>query len=120
MAIKIVMIISMLCIPLALLIIGLLKPKKNINGYIGFRTALTRSSQEAWDYSQMLMKKYFLYIGSVMLILSVIAVFIIFNMDENTLAVVSGMIVTVQGIVIVIVSIILNNRIKKKYGSNTK
>ena len=107
-------IISLLIIPIIELVVGILKPKKEINGLIGYRTAKTRSSQEMWDYAQLLMKKYMLKAGIISAIIGIIGVVIMFLVSQNTGAMIMTVIVLVQVAILIGVVILLQKEMNKK------
>ncbi len=84
-----VMFITGLIVPSVVLIIGVIgriKPKKEINSLIGYRSKRSRSSQELWDRAQLLMAKYMIIIGAVLLVLSATAgVYISTRGDMNSM-----------------------------------
>jgi len=99
--------ISCLVIPVVLLIVGIVgkvKPAKTINPTVGYRSKRSRASQEAWDKAQVLMAKYMLLIGCVLLVISLVVAFIISRMEQSAMIVgVSVLsIVQVAGAVLVI------------------
>jgi uncharacterized membrane protein len=69
-------IIVMMIIPLICVVIGIIakmKPAKQINSVIGYRSARSRSSQENWDKAQQLMSKNLIILGAAELVITIIA-----------------------------------------------
>ena len=61
-----VLLISLISLPVTLFIIGLIlfvKPPKKINHTVGYRSANSMKSQEAWDYAQKISAKSMMIIG---------------------------------------------------------
>ena len=111
----VILFLSLFLIPIIELLVGILKPVKNINGVIGYRTAKTRSSQEMWDYGQLMMKKYMLRAGIVSLILGNAGAAVCFIAPEKAATAV-GAIIGVQTISILVVVILLEGAMNKKMG----
>ncbi len=66
---RIFTVIASLLIPAAMLIGGVWMrffPPKNRNGCIGFRTELSRASQEAWDFAQQYSGRLWIICGAAM------------------------------------------------------
>ena len=102
-------------IPIIELLVGILKPAKNINSVIGYRTAKTRSSQEMWDYGQLMMKKYMLKTGIISSVLS-IASFGVCSAFPEIAGTVVGALIGVQVFSILIVVVLLEVAMNKKIG----
>ncbi|MDO4188735.1 MAG: SdpI family protein [Lachnospiraceae bacterium] len=72
--------VMVLFAPILFIIAGAIQknhPPKNINRTVGFRTALSMESQEAWDYANKQIGVYWVKVGIVELIVSVIAVILL-------------------------------------------
>ena len=82
--------ISCIVIPVVLLIVGIVgkfKPAKTINPTVGYRSKKSRASQEAWDKAQVLMAKYMMLIGGILLVISLIAAIIISGLEGTAMIV---------------------------------
>ena len=97
-----------LLVPVIVLIVGViakLKPAKNINAVLGYRTKRSRASQENWDKAQELMAKYMIRIGLVLLVISVICCFILKGIESEDVlagAITALSIVQIIGVILVI------------------
>lgn len=111
----IILILTIFLIPIIELLVGILKPVKNINSVIGYRTAKTRSSQEMWDYGQLMMKKYMLRAGIISLILGNAAAAVCFIAPEKA-GVAVGAIIGFQTISVLVVVVMLEVAMNKKMG----
>lgn len=111
----VILFLSLFLIPIIELLVGILKPVKNINGVIGYRTAKTRSSQEMWDYGQLMMKKYMLRAGIVSLILGNAAAAVFFIAPEKA-GIAVGAIIGIQTISVLVVVLLLEVAMNKKMG----
>ena len=101
-------------IPVVEIILGLMKPKKEINNIIGYRTAKTMSSQEMWDYGQLLMKKYMLRSGIISLIIGIIGLLISLFLNPLWAGMLVAIIVVIQSVVLVVAVVMLENAMNKK------
>ncbi len=110
-------IIASLSVPVIVLIVGLIakaRPARNINGVIGYRSKTSRSSQEMWDKAQMLMAKYLIIIGVMLLVVSAIAVFVMSNAVSGNSALIGVCILnTVQVAAIVMMIPLVESGLKK-------
>ena len=111
----VILFLSLFLIPIIELLVGILKPVKNINGVIGYRTAKTRSSQEMWDYGQLMMKKYMFRTGIVSLILGNAGVAVCF-MAPGKAGVAVGAIIGAQAVSLLVVIVLLEVAMNKKMG----
>lgn len=79
-----VFILCMNIVPVILIICSIIfkkKPPMEINGSYGFRTKLSMSSKEAWDYANKRIVSVWLCQGIVLLVLSVIATIVFLMID---------------------------------------
>ena len=91
--------------PLIAGIILKIRPPKNINGIYGFRTKLSTSSQEAWDYSQKVCANSLLIYSTPALLLwgAVLALSLIYLHGYEWLPFVMGFVFAILGVICVTV-----------------
>lgn len=68
------LLVATLVIPASMIVLGLVfwkRPPKDINCIYGFRTKLSRSSQEAWDFSQKYAGRYWFIVGILTLLITI-------------------------------------------------
>ena len=110
-------IIASISVPVIILIVGLIakaKPARNINGVIGYRSKTSKSSQEMWDKAQILMAKYLIIIGVILLAVSVIAVFVMSNaVSDNSVLIGICILNTVQVAAVVMLIPLVEAGLKK-------
>lgn len=108
-------IMGSICTILPLLMGIILKciPPKEINRYYGFRTKLTMSSQEAWEYSQRICAKLLIIFSSIEILIYLIFVIINPTFLENR-----KWIVFIVGFVLMVLCVILVIAISLKKTKN--
>lgn len=95
--------VTIMFMPVLFIIAGCIqknRPPKKINKTVGFRTALSMESQEAWDYANKQIGVYWMKVGIVELIISVIAMVIL-----TVLPIESSVTVKLIAIVIMVVEL---------------
>lgn len=125
--VKIVMYLMLFIVPAILFIVGKIMKKKTpkqINRYVGYRTARSMASQEAWDYANARMVElsgkstlYSLVIGVIGLIALIIA-----NIptDGVLYAVIVSAIMLVQAICVVIPTLTVERELKNEAYKNNR
>lgn len=76
-------------------------PPKNINSLYGYRTTRSMRSQESWDFAHETCGRLWVRLGMVLLVLSLIALALVFGQDVETVGIVSGVLTAVQTVVLV-------------------
>ena len=114
---QISMYVQLFILPIITLIVGIIannNPPKEINGFRGYRTALSKSSQEAWDYANMRSSQIMIKGSIISLIVGavVLAVYLIAKLSPLN-AVFAVVIVTVMMVQLLII-IIPNISIEKE------
>lgn len=114
---QITMYAQLFILPVITLIVGIISknnPPKEINGFRGYRTALSKSSQEAWDYANMRSAQIMIKGSIISLVLGavVLAVYLIAKMSP--LNAVFGALTIVVLMVQLVIVIIPNRSIEKE------
>lgn len=113
---QISMYVQLFILPVITLIVGIISkknPPKEINGFRGYRTALSKSSQEAWDYANMRSAQIMIKGSLIALAIGavVLAVYLIAKLSPLS-AVFGAVVVTVMMVQLII--IIIPNRLIEK------
>ena len=88
-------------------------PPKDINSVLGYRTSRSMKNQDTWTFAQTYCGKRWWYIGLAMLVPSVTVLIPLLASEENLIAYVGVIILTVQ-MTILVVSIFLTEIASKK------
>lgn len=83
---KLIMLISTVFIPLVLIVAGKIYkkfPSKEPNIAIGFRTKLSMTNKETWDYAQKLFPIVWINLGRRLLSLSLVILFLLYSNDKD-------------------------------------
>lgn len=99
------MFIMSLLIPLVMIIIGAVfikRPPKKINGIYGYRTRMSRKSQETWDFAHLFSGRIFFRMGIVMIVPSVIVMLLVHGRSEDTVGFVGGILELAQCVFLVL------------------
>lgn len=76
-------------------------PPKNINSLYGYRTTRSMRSQETWDFAHETCGRLWVRLGMILLVLSLIALALVFGQDVETVGIVSGVLTAIQTVVLV-------------------
>ena len=112
------MLICDIFIPLLIIVIGgiLYKyPPKKINSLIGYRTTLSMSNEEAWNFSQKYSSKILFITGLIMLVPSILVHIPFYGKDEDTISILSVIVLCVQLITIIACIIPVEIKLRKKF-----
>jgi len=71
-------------------------PPKEINGLIGYRTAMSKKNKDTWAFAHDYCGRLWIKFGIVLLILSIIAQIPFANSGEKTIGILTGIIEAVQ------------------------
>ena len=100
-------------VPLLMTVIGVVwlkKPPKKINSWYGYRTNLSTSSQEAWDFANRHCATIFIKVGIVMLAVSTV-ILILYHSHEVVI-----FLTIAQPIVLMAAAAPTNKALKDKFG----
>ena len=91
------------------------KTLKKINSLIGYRTTLSMSNEEAWNFSQKYSSKILFITGLIMLIPSILVHIPFYGKDEDTISILSVIVLCVQLITIIACIIPVEIKLRKKF-----
>lgn len=115
------MLISVLLIPIIMIIFGSIfkkKAPKDINIAFGYRSSMSMSSKEAWDFAHAYIGKLWLVFGIVMLLASVVGMILVIGLDKDTVGY-TGMAITFAQLFFMIIPIIPTEiALKKNFDEN--
>ena len=115
------MLISVLLIPIIMIIFGSIfkkKAPKEINIAFGYRSSMSMSSKEAWDFAHAYIGKLWLVFGIVMLLASVVGMILVIGLDKDTVGY-TGMAITFAQLFFMIIPIIPTEiALKKNFDEN--
>ena len=115
------MLISVLLIPIIMIIFGSIFKKKapeDINIAFGYRSSMSMSSKEAWDFAHAYIGKLWLVFGIVMLLASVVGMILVIGLDKDTVGY-TGMAITFAQLFFMIIPIIPTEiALKKNFDEN--
>ncbi len=110
-----------LLVPLVMIIFGRVFIKnapKDINYVYGYRTPMSTSSLEAWEFAHSYIGKLWYILGIVILIPSVIGMIAVIGLDKDTVGY-TGMAITMAQLFFMIIPIILTEiALKKNFDKN--
>ena len=115
------MFVMSLVIPAVMIIIGaffLKRPPKKINGIYGYRTALSRKSQETWDFAHHYSGRLYLIIGLIMVIPSVIVMLLACGRDMDTVGWIVGGVELVQCVFLILPIIFTELALRRNFDEN--
>ncbi len=102
--------------PIICFIVGIMKPKANINGTVGYRSKNTRASQERWDYAQKLMKKHMLITAAIYFVIAIILTIVCLNVDMVKCFAISMSALLIEALGLTVVAVLLEAAMKRKFG----
>ena len=86
---------------------------KEINLVFGYRTTMSMKNKDTWQFAHACLGKLWTRIGLIMLPVSIIPMLFVINQNTNTVAIVEGVLCTVQ-VVVLLASIIPVERALKQ------
>lgn len=95
----ILMVIVDLISPLAMIGLGccLLKSKRGSKTLFGFKTAMWIKNMDTEKFADVFCSRYYLFVGLIMIPLSIIVMTLVISKNMSTIALIGGIICTVQG-----------------------
>ena len=112
------MTMSAFLVPVIMIIFGIVlvkNPPKSINGVYGYRTSMSRKSQETWDFAQNYCGKLWKRIGIIMLPMSIFFMVPVMGKSENTIGIWGGVVEILQCIVLVSAIIPVEIALRKQF-----
>ena len=110
-----------LLVPVIMFVGGIIMSKnhpKQINGLLGYRTARSMQNMDTWRFAHEYCGKLWLKKGLVLLILTVLAHLPFYHSDEDTLGILSLVVMAVQIIVIIIPIFFTEKALKKTFNDD--
>ncbi|MEE1304994.1 MAG: SdpI family protein [Agathobacter sp.] len=108
-----------LFVPILMLLIGYMMkkhPPKDINGIIGYRTARSTKSKEAWDFAQNYCGSLWLKVSIPMIVIAIIVDALTYGRTMNVVGNVGFVFEMLQCLFLVMTIIPVEKQLKKKYG----
>ena len=113
--------LSDLIVPLMMIILGIImmkRPPKNINRYVGFRTKLSMKNQDTWRFAHNHCGHSWLILGTILVIPTAAAHIPFYHSSENTLSIVSCIILTIQLIALLLSAVFTSRALKKHFNED--
>ena len=110
------MLACILLVPLMMIIFGRVftkKAPKDINYVYGYRTPMSTSSKDAWEFAHKYIGKLWLLIGTVILIPSIMGMILVIGLDDDTIGY-TGMAITFAQMFIMILPVIPTEIVLRK------
>ena len=86
---------SVLIIPVIMVVIGLIIkrfPPKKINSFYGYRTPMSKKNEDTWRFANLYSAKLFLWIGLILIPVSVVPLLFLLKKSEDILVIASTVI----------------------------
>ena len=115
------MFICNLLMPLLMIIGGYWmykKPPGDINGLVGYRTTMSRKNKDTWAFAHDYCGKLWLRAGVILLVPSIIVQIPFSHADDNTVGILTGMIETVQLIILLGSIFFVERALKRTFDEN--
>ena len=97
---------------------GIYIPPIEINSMFGYRSLMSKKSQETWDFAQQYWGKLFLLLGKYLLIFSLLTIIFIYKRDQKTVEIVGGSWIIFQIILMYCSFILTEIALKKNFDEN--
>ena len=124
MVVNIVVLSMNLIIPIVMLIIGLATKNhvpKNRYGAVGYRTARSRSSEEAWQYANKEMARRMLTLGVIVLVLTIVISVFFIKGTVTVVSIVVTVVMVAQCVALLIGMLGIEKQLKEKFdGGNNE
>lgn len=115
------MFICDLLIPVLMILCGFLMYRhtpKEINGWIGYRTTMSRKNMQTWKFAHDYCGRLWVKIGVVMLTLSIPVHFPFLHGSEDAIGILGGILVTIQCVTLIASIFPVEKALKKKFDSD--
>ena len=115
------MLIMALLIPTSMIVIGAIyvkRPPKNINIIYGYRTTRSMKSQEAWEFANRLIGKYWLIIGLIMIVPFGLSMLFVLNKSDDIIGIFGAILLLVEIIPLEIPIFFVEKALKKNFDEN--
>lgn len=117
----ILLLVCNLLIPIIMLVFGFMFQNKGpdkINGIYGYRTTMSMKNEETWNFAHTYCAKIWRNLGFAILILTVIASMMAFNLDENGQGMLEVLLVSIQTIVLIASIFPVEKALRKNFDKN--
>ena len=110
------MLVCNLLMPVIMIVVGIImmkRPPKKINAFVGYRTSRSMDNQESWNFANKHSGKLMIMFGIIAIIPSVVIMLPFYGSDDDTIGIISTVIMVFQ-FILIIIPIILTERILKR------
>ena len=110
------MLVCNLLMPVIMIVIGIImmkSPPKKINHFVGYRTSRSMDNQESWIFANKHSGKLMIIYGAIAIIPSVVIMLPFYDRDDDTVGIISTVIMVFQ-LILIIIPVILTERILKR------
>ena len=110
------MLVCNLLMPVIMIVVGIImmkRPPKKINAFVGYRTSRSMDNQESWNFANKHSGKLMIMFGIIAIIPSVVIMLPFYGSDDDTIGMISTVIMVFQ-FILIIIPIILTERILKR------
>ena len=115
------MLVCNLLMPVIMIVIGIImmkSPPKKINHFVGYRTSRSMDNQESWNFANKHSGKLMIIYGAIAIIPSVVIMLPFYGSDDDTVGIISTVIMVFQ-LILIIIPVILTERILKRKENET-
>lgn len=106
-------------LPVLMIMIGKIfvkNPPKTINAIVGYRTSRSMKNQDTWNFAHLYCGKLWVKIGWSMLPLSMISMLPVIGKGDDSIGILSSIIITVECIIMFISIFFTERALEKKFG----
>ena len=115
------MLLTSLLIPVIMLVFGwifLRRAPKKINVWYGYRSARSMKNEDTWVFAHQHIGRTWMLVGAVLLVISVIPMIAVYGKDDDTVSVVSLVLLFVQMFPMIMSLIPTERALKKTFDEN--
>ena len=115
------MLLTSLLIPVIMLVFGWIfhrQAPKKINVWYGYRSARSMKNEDTWVFAHQHIGRTWMLVGAVLLVISVIPMIAVYGTDDDTVSVVSLVLLFVQMLPMIMSLIPTERALKKTFDEN--
>ena len=115
------MLLTSLLIPVIMLVFGWIfhrQAPKKINVWYGYRSARSMKNEDTWVFAHQHIGRTWMLVGAVLLVISVIPMIAVYGKDDDTVSVVSLVLLFVQMLPMIMSLIPTERALKKTFDEN--
>ena len=115
------MLLTSLLIPVIMLVFGWIfrcQAPKKINVWYGYRTARSMKNEDTWVFAHQHIGRTWMLVGAVLLVISVIPMIAVYGKDDDTVSVVSLVLLFVQMLPMIMSLIPTERALKRTFDEN--